>query len=331
MKLNYINLNTTEPDFNLAAEQYVFDKLPKDRNYFMLWQNSNAIIIGKFQNTLSEINEKYVRENGIKVVRRLSGGGAVFHDLGNLNFTFIADAGELENLNMKLFCEPIVETLKSIGVEAEINGRNDITIDGKKFSGNSQYLRGGRIMHHGTIMFDSDLERVNDALNVDPEKIASKGMKSVHSRVTNIRPYIKTDMKLPEFRKILLSRIAAGADSEEYVFSPEDIAEIEKIRGERYSTWEWNYGKSPECTLKKSRRFDGTGRIEAYISVENGLISDIAFKGDFFSKTDPEELVPALKGKKPEPEEIRSALCSIDASQYFSNLETNQLIALLAE
>jgi lipoyltransferase and lipoate-protein ligase len=331
MKLSYINLKTTEPDFNLAAEQYVFDCLPQDRNYFMLWQNNNAIIIGKYQNTLSEINEKYVKKNGISVVRRLSGGGAVYHDLGNLNFTFIADAGELNNLNMKLFCEPIVETLKSIGVEAEINGRNDITIDGKKFSGNSQYLRGGRIMHHGTIMFNSDLSKVNDALNVDQEKIESKGMKSVHSRVINILPYVKEDMDLSTFREILLKRIIKGADSEEYVFSPEDIENIKKIKNERYATWEWNYGKSPVCTLKKSKRIDGVGRIEAYISVEHGLISNVSFRGDFFSKTDPDSLSDLLIGRKPEPEEIRKALCNIDATQCFTNLKTEQLIELLTE
>ena len=194
--LNYLNIYTTDPAFNLAAEQYVFENLPKDRMYFMLWQNDNAIIIGKYQNTLAEINEKNVLENGMKVVRRLSGGGAVYHDLGNLNFTFIADAGELEELNMRVFCQPIVKALAKIGITAEINGRNDITIDGRKFSGNAQYMRSGRIMHHGTIMFDSNLEMVQKALNVDPSKIESKGKKSVRSRVTNIREYLREDISL---------------------------------------------------------------------------------------------------------------------------------------
>ena len=154
MKLSYLDLMTTDPSYNLAMEQYVFDCLPRDRMYFMLWQNDNAIIVGKYQNTIAEINEEAVRERGIRVVRRLSGGGAVYHDMGNLNFTFITDVGESNALNLKLFCEPVVRTLATLGVKAEVNGRNDITIDGKKFSGNSQYIRQGRVMHHGTIMFD---------------------------------------------------------------------------------------------------------------------------------------------------------------------------------
>ena len=157
MKLSYLDLMTTDPSYNLAMEQYVFDCLPRDRMYFMLWQNDNAIIVGKYQNTIAEINEEAVRERGIRVVRRLSGGGAVYHDMGNLNFTFITDVGESNALDLKLFCEPVVRTLATLGVKAEVNGRNDITIDGKKFSGNSQYIRQGRVMHHGTIIFPYSL------------------------------------------------------------------------------------------------------------------------------------------------------------------------------
>ena len=149
-KLSYLNLYTTDPAWNLAAEQYVFDALPRDRTYFMLWQNDNAIIIGKHQNAAAEINQQFVRENGVRVVRRLSGGGAVCHDMGNLNFTFIADAGDMESINFKLFCQPVVAALAALGVTAEVNGRNDMTIDRQKFSGNSQYLKEGRVMHHGT-------------------------------------------------------------------------------------------------------------------------------------------------------------------------------------
>ena len=190
MKLSYLDLMTTDPSYNLAMEQYVFDCLPRDRMYFMLWQNDNAIIVGKYQNTIAEINEEAVRERGIRVVRRLSGGGAVYHDMGNLNFTFITDVGESNALDLKLFCEPVVRTLATLGVKAEVNGRNDITIDGKKFSGNSQYLRQGRVMHHGTIMFDSDLSVVGEALRVDPTKIQTKGIRSVRSRVTNVAEHL---------------------------------------------------------------------------------------------------------------------------------------------
>ena len=189
--MNYLDLTTTDPAFNLAVEEYVFEQLPRDRMYVMLWQNDNAIIIGKHQNTLAEINEAYVKEKNIRVVRRLSGGGAVYHDMGNLNFTVIADA-DGDNLDFGRFCRIVVRALARMGVEAQINGRNDMTIDGKKFSGNAQYLRQGRVMHHGTILFDSDGAVLANALQVDEEKIRAKGVKTafvtLHVGLGTFRP-----------------------------------------------------------------------------------------------------------------------------------------------
>ena len=328
--LTIINLTTTDPAFNLAAEQYVFDCLPKDRSYFMLWQNENAIIIGKYQNTLAEINRPYVEAHKIKVVRRLSGGGAVYHDLGNLNYTYITDAGELETLNMRVFCEPIVRALAEFGVAAEINGRNDMTIDGKKFSGNAQYLRHGRVMHHGTLLYNSDLSAVSKALQVDPEKIRAKGIESVRSRVTNIRRYMKEDIPLFVFREMLLESIRRETESEDYEFSREDVREIERIRKERYDTWEWNYGKSPECTILRSGRVEGCGTIEAFITTDRGLITGIAFYGDFFSTKDPEELEQYFIGKKPDIEGFTQALEEIAVEQYFTGLTIEELLKLLS-
>ena len=328
--LTILNLTTTDPAFNLAAEQYVFDCLPKDRSYFMLWQNENAVIIGKYQNTLAEINGPYVEAHKIKVVRRLSGGGAVYHDLGNLNYTYITDAGELETLNMRVFCEPIVRALAEFGVTAEINGRNDMTIDGKKFSGNAQYLRHGRVMHHGTLLYNSDLSAVSKALQVDPEKIRAKGIESVRSRVTNIRRYMKEDVPLFVFREMLLEFIRRETESEDYEFSEEDVHEIERIRRERYDTWEWNYGKSPECTILKSGRVEGCGTIEAFITTDRGLITGIAFYGDFFSTKDPEELAQYFIGKKPDTDGFTQALEGIAVEQYFTGLTIEELLKLLS-
>lgn len=328
-ELQWIDLRTTDPAFNLAAEQFVFEMLPKDKAYFMLWQNDNAIIIGKYQNTQAEINEKYVREHKIKVVRRLSGGGAVYHDMGNLNFTFIADAGELEQLNMRIFCEPIVSALSSIGVKAEINGRNDMTIDGKKFSGNAQYMRGGRIMHHGTIMFSSNLGTLTNALNVDPSKIESKGMKSVRSRVTNIAEHTGGSITLEDFRRELKKEIAESNGGTEYRFSETDLAEIEKIRAQRYEKWEWNYGKSPEGIIKKSCRFPDCGKVDIYIRTDKGLISSVQFRGDFFSKTDPTELEELLLGCKYDRDELGQIISQVRVEDYFLNLSPEQLLDLL--
>lgn len=331
MKLSYLDLTTTDPSYNLAMEQYVFDCLPRDRMYFMLWQNDNAIIVGKYQNTLSEINLEAVERRGIRVVRRLSGGGAVYHDMGNLNFTFITDAASGTALDMKLFCQPVVRTLAALGVHAEVNGRNDITIDGKKFSGNSQYLRQGRVMHHGTIMFNSDLSVVSEALQVDPTKFQTKGVRSVRSRVTNVADHLDRPVSLPEFRRILLENILRENPGQPYPLTPEDLAAVEKLREERYAAWDWNYGQSPACTVLRRRRVEGCGLVEAYISVDSGLISAIAFRGDFFSAVEPEELAPRFVGRTPDQAGFAAALEGMDVSRYFAGLQNDQLIEILCQ
>lgn len=331
MKLSYLDLMTTDPSYNLAMEQYVFDCLPRDRMYFMLWQNDNAIIVGKYQNTIAEINEETVRERGIRVVRRLSGGGAVYHDMGNLNFTFITDVGESNALDLKLFCEPVVRTLATLGVKAEVNGRNDITIDGKKFSGNSQYIRQGRVMHHGTIMFDSDLSVVSEALRVDPTKIQTKGIRSVRSRVTNVAEHLPEKVTLPEFRRILLENILKENPGEAYPLTQDDLAAVEKLRAERYATWDWNYGFSPVCTMLRRRRVDGCGMIEAYITVEHGKIAALTFKGDFFSASEPDELAAHFVGCTPDRAGYEKALGDVDVSRYFAGLQKDELIDILCK
>lgn len=331
MKLSYLDLMTSDPSYNLAMEQYVFDCLPRDRMYFMLWQNDNAIIVGKYQNTIAEINEETVRERGIRVVRRLSGGGAVYHDMGNLNFTFITDVGESNALDLKLFCEPVVRTLATLGVKAEVNGRNDITIDGKKFSGNSQYIRQGRVMHHGTIMFDSDLSVVSEALRVDPTKIQTKGIRSVRSRVTNVAEHLPEKVTLPEFRRILLENILKENPGEAYPLTQDDLAAVEKLRAERYATWDWNYGFSPVCTMLRRRRVDGCGMIEAYITVEHGKIAALSFKGDFFSASEPDELAAHFVGCTPYRAGYEKALGDVDVSRYFAGLQKDELIDILCK
>lgn len=328
-KLSYLDLYTTDPAWNLAAEQYVFDALPRDRTYFMLWQNDNAIIIGKHQNTAAEINQRFVRENGVRVVRRLSGGGAVYHDMGNLNFTFIADAGDMEAINFQLFCQPVVAALAALGVHAEINGRNDMTIGGQKFSGNSQYLKEGRVMHHGTIMFDSDLDRVAQALHVEQEKIAAKGVASVRSRVTTVRQHMPHPVELETFRRVLLDNILAQQPGEAYIFTEADKAQIARLREQRYATWEWNYGQSRACELTKRMRFPACGGVEAQLSTDHGVIRHIAFTGDFFSVVEPEVLAEKLTGVRLEEQSLRQALACEDAGRYFSGLQNEELITLL--
>lgn len=326
----YIESESFDPHFNLALEQYVFDNLDKNENYFMLWQNDNAIIVGKHQNTVAEINAEYTKENNIKVVRRLSGGGAVYHDLGNLNFTFIVSAGGgYEQFNFSDFCKPIIELLNSLGVNAVLNGRNDMSIEGKKFSGNSQYAKRGRIMHHGTIMFDSDLDIVGNSLVVSKDKIQSKGVTSIRSRVTNIKPHMQTDVSIEEFKRLLVHHVFKGAEVPQYHLTEEDIKKIEALASEKYRTWDWNYGSSPKYSVIKERRFEGVGGITLCMDVENGIIKDFDIYGDYFGNGDKSNLKEILVGKQLKKDVIEDSLKDICIGDYINKLEKDEFIDLL--
>jgi len=326
----YIESQSTDPAFNLALEQFVFDSLDRNANYFMLWQNDNSIIVGKHQNTTAEINTSYVNAHNIKVVRRLSGGGAVYHDLGNLNFTFITDANNDNSIDLKKFCLDIQKTLNALGVPAEISGRNDITIGGCKISGNAQYVKQGRVMHHGTLLYDSDLDMLSKALNVQNDKIESKGVKSIKSRVTNIRKYIKPDMTLNDFKTALKNHCFAEFDLSEYNLSAQENNEIEKIKERLYSRWSWNYGASPPYNIRKNRLIEGCGNIEILIDVaKEGIIKNITVYGDFFGSDDLNELTGIIKGCRYEYNELANLLMNTDTSRFFYNLDTGMFLSLL--
>lgn len=328
----YIESTSTDPYYNLALEQYVFDQLNREHNYFMLWQNANSIIIGKHQNTISEINAHYVKENGIRVARRLSGGGAVYHDLGNLNFTFIVDNNG-QAFDFSVFCKPIQKALASMGVSVEISGRNDMTIDGRKFSGNSQYAKNGRLLHHGTIMYNTDMSVLGNALNVSSDKIESKGIKSVRSRVTNVKPHMDDpNISMRRFWEALRRYMYAENEMEPYTLSPKDAHEVEKLRNEVYATWDWNYGASPAHSIKKERRIDGCGKIEVFADIDTrGTINAIRFYGDYFGNGNSAEVAALLEGTPLEESSLRDILRNIDVAHYFAGLNLESLIAVLLQ
>lgn len=332
MKLSFLNVDTTDPAFNLALEEYVFEFLPRDRSYFMLWQNDNAVIVGRYQNTLAEVNESFARANDIRIVRRLSGGGAVYHDKGNLNYTFITDTTPTAAIDFNLFCYPIIQALNKLGIQAVLSGRNDMTVDGKKFSGNAQYTRNGRVMHHGTIMFDSNLDIMEQALSVDPLKIHAKGVRSVRSRVTNLREHLpdSCQMRIGEFRAFLCEHVlAAYQNAELLTLQKRDFERIVEIKRSRYDTWDWNYGNSPMCTLLRKSYIEGCGTIEAHIFLAQGVISKVNFYGDYFSVKSPEQISTFLVGRRPEESAYMDALENIDISQYFNGITKTQFIDLL--
>jgi lipoate-protein ligase A len=326
--MKYIDVKTTDPAINLALEQYVFDVLSEEDDFFLLWQNDNAIIIGKNQNTYTEINEDYVKQHSIKVVRRLSGGGAVYHDLGNLNFTFIVKESR-KQFEFSQFCRPVIRVLQELGVNAEINGRNDMVIDAKKFSGNAQYFKNGKILHHGTLMYDSDIEVIGSSLKVNAQKIVSKGVKSIISHVTNIRPYMKEDVPILKFKELLADRMALEYGLEKYELTKEDLNQIQKIALQRYAAWEWNYGKSPEFKIRRQKRYEGCGQIELCMDVQNGHITGFDIYGDYFSYQDKEGLCKAVTGCTLNEEDIRKRLRNVDVGSYIHNFSNDKLIELI--
>lgn len=325
----YLESPSTDPAFNLALEQYVFEEMPRHNEYLMLWQNDKAVIVGKHQNTHLEVDMDYVENHGLKVVRRLSGGGAVFHDLGNVNYSFIVDAKGSKSIDFTYFCQQVVTALANLGVEAEISGRNDITIAGKKFSGNAQYMKKGRVMHHGTIMFDSDLEALTAALNVRSDKIRSKGVQSVRSWVTNVKEHLGEEISLAEFWQALVKALVTDQKLAKYTLTAADIAYVEKLRRSRYEDWGWNFGASPRYSIQKERRLEGFGTIQIGMEVDKGVITDFITTGDYFGSGDSHEVARLLQGVRLEKTALLQALAAVPIEHYYRNLSKEQLVDII--
>ena len=319
-----INNDNTNPYFNFALEEYLLKKTDKD--LFRLWMCDPCISVRKNQNTISEINSDYVRKNSIPIVRRQSGGGAVFHDLGNLNFTFIS-CNNNSFSDFKRFTQPIIDLLKTLGINAEFSGRNDLLIDGKKFSGNAQYNYKNKVIHHGTLLFSSQISNLSNALKVKPIKLESKGIKSVKSRVTNISEHLDKPMNISEFRDLVMNYVfSLNSNNSYFNLTEKDIENVNKLSKEKYSTWEWNFGNSPNYSLVNELRYIG-GTLEFHLNVSKGFITDIKFFGDFFGKKDISNVEDLLIGVKHEEESLKEKLNNINIDDYFLGSDVNVLVS----
>ncbi|PAK46044.1 lipoate--protein ligase [Priestia megaterium] len=323
------NQKNYDPRINLAIEEYALKHLDINETYLLFYINEPSIIIGKNQNTIEEINTKYVEDQQIHVVRRLSGGGAVYHDKGNLNFSFITKDDGNSFHNFKKFTEPVVEALKKLGVNAELSGRNDLMAEGRKISGNAQFSTKGRMFSHGTLLFDSEIENVVSALKVKKDKIESKGIKSIRNRVANISEFLEQKVTVEEFREMLLRYIFDGEENiTEYKLTEKDWETIHQISKERYQSWDWNYGKSPKFNLQHSHRFP-VGQIDVRLEVNKGEIDACTIYGDFFGVGDVQEVQEKLTGVRYEKASIEQALEDIDIPHYFGNITKEEFVELI--
>ncbi|MDG0843278.1 lipoate--protein ligase [Staphylococcus equorum] len=324
------NNDITDPTLNLAMEEYVLKNMPKDDSYFLFYVNRPSIIIGKNQNTIEEVNKPYIDAHNIDVVRRISGGGAVYHDEGNLNFSFITDDDGNSFHNFKKFTEPILEALKSLGVDAEMTGRNDIQVGQAKISGNAMVKVKDRMFSHGTLMLNSELSEVQNALKVNPAKIKSKGIKSVRSRVANISEFLEAPIDIDNFKEIILKTIFGESNQvETYQLTDEDWKNIEKLSDEKYRNWDWNYGRNPKYNFEREEKFD-KGFVQIKLDVKQGRIEHARIFGDFFGEGDITELENALEGTLHEFDSIEEAFSNYDIYHYFGDIARHELIRLMS-
>lgn len=323
----YIMNNNDDPFFNHAVEEYIINNF--DEEIFMLWINKPAILIGRNQNTMSEIELDYVKDNNIEVVRRLSGGGTVYNDYGIMNFSFITykDSNPL-NDGFEKFAKPVIEALRSLGVNAEFTGRNDILIEGKKICGNAQYSTKDKILHHGTLLYDGNMENLKYALKSREIKFVDKSVKSVGSRVTTIYEHMPDkSMDLDKFRDYLKGYVMEIYNIDKvYELTEDDLKEIEIIADNRFRTWEWNYGKSPSYSFKNAIKYPNCGVVEYNLNIKNGKIEEISIHGDFFGEEDIIKVEEDLNGINFEMDSIGDYLNTIELNSYIRNLSNDDFI-----
>lgn len=330
--MKYLINNSLDPEYNLALEQYLFDTYTDGEPLFFLWQNSPTVVIGRYQNATEEVNTVYALKNGINLVRRNTGGGAVYHDLGNVNFSIIYPPQDLEAMDLSQLLMPVISALQALGIPAELTGRNDITVNGRKVSGCAFAQKDGKILVHGTLLYEADTYVMQKVLNVSSEKLESKGVRSVRSRVANLKEFIKGSSDIEMFKESILSYIRLNycdCNKDGRELSPEEKDAVLKIKNERYSDREWTYGRSPGYSVVKGRRFP-FGRVNAHMDVRKGnIISKLTFTGDFFGNKSIDELEYLLTGTELTLYSLTDRLKSVETGQYIAGMTANMLADLL--
>lgn len=317
----YLLVDTTnDPAWNLAAEEYLLAQ--RTEPFFRLWQNADSVIIGRHQNAYAEIDLDYVRQHDIPVVRRMTGGGAVFHDLGNVNYSFF-------DLKDRIFTDVILNALRELGIDGRCEGRNDLTVNGLKFSGTAVCKRGPRILEHGTLLFDASVERLAAALKPRPEKFSGKAVQSVRRRVTNLSEHIAAPMNVRAFLDFLARQVGTMLGCTPYEYTSADSEAIARLRDERFGNPAWNFGASPAYRFTNVRKFPA-GLLEAHFDVRDGRICDLHIFGDYFFQQPTEAFCALLEGCPHERKAIADRLQTVATGEYFTGMTTEDILILLS-
>ena len=325
--MRYLRNPHTNPYYNMAFDEFCLESLPIDEPVFYLWQNRPAVIVGYNQEVNTEVNLEYLKANDIALVRRVTGGGAVYHDLGNLNYTIVGRSEDLER-DYPEYASLMMKALQALGIPATLSGRNDILVGGKKVSGFAKRVCKNRLMVHGTLMFDVDLDKLTQVLNPSATKLQSKGIASVRSRVANLREYLPEIADIQAFSQRLEEILSCNYKDAEYKLSEDDLAHIQKLTDEKFATWEWNYGHSPKATLTHSARL-ACGTVEVHLTLKENRIASCRFEGDFLGNLPASEVEKALQGVVYEADAIRECLSQMEISHYFDGVAADDLVKLM--
>lgn len=309
-----INLKNTNPFFCLATEEYLLKNFTDD--IFMLWQSDKTVVVGKHQNAMAEINYPFVRENNITVARRISGGGTVYHDSGNVNFAFIKNVKSPAEISFKQFTEPVVEALAKLGIEATTSGRNDLLIEGLKISGNAEHVFKNRVLHHGTLLFNSDLENLGQAIKVVAGKYESKAVQSNRSPVANISTFLKQEMRIEDFVGFLIDVQLKKTGNSAYKLNEDDTGIIENLTSEKFETWDWSYGYSPKYSFKNELEIEDK-RLAVEFFVKKGRVEECSITGSYFYEKECARIASELIGKRHFYEDVKEVLGDVQENLIF--------------
>lgn len=308
--MKYLVNGCTDAQWNMALDQFVLEQGP-DEPVFWLWQNAPAVIIGRNQSARAEVNLPYLEASGITLARRVTGGGAVYHDLGNLNYSIAGPTDELPDA-----AQLMAETLRQLGVKADKSGRNDILVEGRKCSGYAKSIAGGRTLLHGTLMWDVDLVQLTESLKAPGSKLEAKGVASVRSRVVNLKPYLPYKT-IEEFRDAI-GEILAGQDGE-IKLTEAQLQAVGRLADDRFRRPGWTLGKDPATRFNNSLKLP-CGTVEAHYTLKGGVFTELHFSGDFIGEKPAEELAQRLIGLRPEDIE--------NAQDYFEGTTAEELLLL---